>query len=443
MPLSKSAAVDQVRSMIEWRNGEKQRLDRLHKYLSGKQERHWLSSGVPAEVRSLAEMSSVNVTKFIVDSAVQSMYVDGYRAPRQSDDEPAWELWQRNRMDARQVGVHRAALGYGASYVTVLPGEPVPVLRGASPRKMTTVYGQDDDWPMWALEARRTTSGRLWRLFDETHVYWVGDESKRIPGAEPKLEFIESEAHGVGVVPVVRFRDTHDLDDEVIGVIEPITDLQDQLDLTTFSLLVAQHYGAFKQRYVLGWMADSEAQALKTSAAKFMMWEDHPDDIEVGQFDETDLAGYIESREATLRHAATISQTPVHELVGQMVNLSAEALVAARESHNRRLGEHKTVIGESWEQVFELGGYLLGEETDPKAWVRWRDVEARSLAQTADALGKLVQMLGVPPQELWERVPGVTQQEIERWKAARAEGDALGNLTALLETQMADAGALA
>jgi len=44
-------------------------------------------------------------------------------------------------------------------------------------------------------------------------------------------------------------------------------------------------------------------------------------------------------------------------------------------------------------------------------------------------------MLGVPPQELWERVPGVTQTEIERWKAAAAEGDALANLTAMLGRQ--------
>lgn len=442
MPLSQTQAVEQVRQMLEWRQSERRRLDRLHDYLRGQQTRRWLTDAIPQEVKQLAEMSSVNVTKFVVDSAVQAMYVDGYRAPEAADDEPAWDLWQRNRMDARQVGVHRAGLAYGASFVTVLPGQPVPVIRGASPRQMTVVYGEDDDWPLWALEKRRTAEGALWRLFDDTHVYWVGGEANSAWRDKDDLRFISDEAHDVGVVPVVRFRDTHDLDDDVVGVIEPLTELQDQLDLTTFSLLVSQHFGAFKQRYVLGWVAETEEQKLKASASKLWTFEDHPDELEVGEFTQTDLGGYIESREATLRHVATISQTPVHELVGQLVNLSAEALVAARDSHNRKLGEHKTVMGESWEQVLELGGRIMGQPTDPAAWVRWRDVEARSLSQTADALGKLVQSLGVPPQELWHRVPGVTQQEIERWKAAATEGDALGNLTALLETQMSGNGAL-
>lgn len=441
MPLSPSRAVDQVRSMLEWRKPEQLRLNRLHSYMRGTQTRRWLTSDVPTEVRAFANMSSVNVMKFVVDSSVQSMYVDGYRAPKESDDEPAWELWQRNQMDARQVKVHREALGYGAAYVTVLPGDPVPKTRPVSPRSMTAMYGEDDLWPMWALESRRTDQGRLWRLFDDTHVYWVGDESNS-EWAKSKLTFIQSDAHDVGVVPVVRYRDTFGLDDEIVGVVEPLLPLQDQIDLTTFSLLVAQNFGAFRQRYIIGWLADSEEQKLKAAASKLWTFDDHPDDVEIGEFQETDLKGYIDSREATLRHLATISQTPVHELVGQMINLSAEALAAARDSHNRKLGEHKTVVGEFHEQMLELGGRLMGVETDPSAWVRWRDVEARSLAQTADALGKLVQMLGVPPQELWERVPGVTQQEIEQWKAAAAEGDALGNLTALLDSQMSGNGAV-
>jgi len=52
-----------------------------------------------------------------------------------------------------------------------------------------------------------------------------------------------------------------------------------------------------------------------------------------------------------------------------------------------------------------------------------------------DALGKMAQMLGIPQQELWERVPGVTQSDVERWKAAAQQGDALGQLTQLLDRQ--------
>jgi hypothetical protein len=420
LPLDDTQAQAKVRELLEYRSMERTRLDRLHSYLRATYNFRWLSAGVPDEVKRISEISRVNVIRFIINSPVQSMFVDGFRSPKAETDEPGWDLWQRNRMDARQIGIHRAALAYGASYATVLPGKPVPVIRGASPRRMTVVYGDDDDWPEYALEKRRsiataegTERKTLWRLFDKECVYWI-------TGSEGSNQFSleKTDLHGAGVTPVIRYLSDEDLDEEVIGEIEPHIPLQDQINMTTFGLLVAQHYGAFKQRYILGWIAASEEQRLKTEASKLWTFEDTPDNVQVGEFDQTDLKGYIESRESTVRFLSTLSQTPVHELLGTVANLSAEALVAARDSANRADTEKKTLIGERHEQMLTLGAQLQGKKTDAKAWVRWRDMEPRSLAQAADALGKLAQMLGVPQEELWERVPGVMQQEVERWKEA-------------------------
>jgi hypothetical protein len=429
--LTPGQAVDQVKELISVRDGEQSRLELLRLYLRDEQRLTWLPQGTPTEVQRLARMSRVNVLPFIVSASVQALYVDHYRTHDDISEQPAWDLWRANRMKARQVGVHRSAMSYGAAYTTVLPGDPVPVIRGASPRKMTTLYADGDDWPMWALERRSTGRGQLWRLFDQELAYWVGVE----PGAD-RPTFLTAEEHGAGVCPVVRYLPTDDLDDPVQGDVEPLLRLQDQINLTTFSLLVAQHYGAHRQRYIIGWLAESEQEALKASAQKLWTFDEDPNQVKIGEFEQTDLDGYIESREASLRHLATISQTPVHELLGQLANLSAEALAAARDSHNRKLEERKTMLGESHEQTLELAGRMAGFEVDPTAWVRWRDMEARSLAQTADALGKLVQMLGVPPEALWERVPGVTQDEVQSWKALAADGDSLAGLADILQRQM-------
>jgi hypothetical protein len=343
-------------------------------------------------------------------------------------------------MDARQIGVHRAALAYGAAYVTVLPGDPVPVMRGASPRHLTAAYGDDDMWPEWALEKRRAVSGELWRLIDREAVYWI-----EIPKGSDKPALARTEIHGVTyegepVVPVVRYRETDDLDDPVTGIVEPLIPLQDQLNLTTFELLVAQHYGAFRQRYILGWIAESEEQKLKASASKLWTFEEQPGEIQVGEFSQTDLSGYIESRKETAKHLATISQTPAHELIGEMINLSAEALSAAEASKRRAITENQTMLGESHEQVLNLAGRIAGVEPDPEAYVRWRDTEARSLGMLVDALGKMVQMLGVPPQALWERAAdalGVPQQELEQWMDLAQSGDSFAGLQAFLEGQAA------
>lgn len=432
MVLSQSDALEQTNRMIEWRTAETGRLDTIRAYLRDEQRLDWLPSGTPAEVGRLARMARVNVLGFIVDSSAQSLYVDGLRS-RDAGEVPAWDLWRSNRMNARQIGVHRAALSYGSSYATVLPGDPVPVIRGVSPRRMTVVYGQDDDWPMWALEKRRTAKGQLWRLFDDEAVYWIGSEDTGTP-----LEFIDYEEHGVGAVPIVRYRESDNLDDEVTGIVEPLMRLQDQINVTTFSLLVAQHYGAHRQRYIIGWLAESEEQALKASAQKLWTFDDSPDDIKIGEFEQTQLDGYIASREATLRHLATISQTPVHELLGSLANLSAEALVAARDSHNRKLEEHRTVLGESHEQTLTLAGSLAGLEVDSASWVRWRDMEGRALSQVADALGKFAEMLGIPKRALWERAAdaiGAQQDEVETWKTMTSEDDSIAQLTDLLTRQ--------
>ena len=430
MPLTKANAIEQARELFEIRDNEKtNRLDRIHNYLTNEQTTVWLPSSVPEEVRQIAKISRVNMLKFVVKAAVQAMYVDGYRAPREADDEAAWDIWQRNRMDARQIGVHRAAISYGAAYVTVMPGVPVPVLRGASPRQMTAVYGDDDEWPVYALE--KLHSG-LYRLIDDEAVYTFQLTDDASPD---DLKWISTDEHKAGVCPVVRFRDTDDLDDPILGVVEPLIPLQDQINMTTFGLLVAQHYGAFRQRYILGWLAETEEEKLRASASKLWTFEDSPQDIQVGEFQQTNLSGYIDSREASLRHLATVSQTPAHELLGQLVNLSAEALAAAEASHRRAVTEAQTVMGEAWEQVLELASAYQGQQVNAMSYVRWKDTEARSMSQMADALGKLAIMLGVPPQELWERIPGVSQQEIDRWREAATTPEGQANLDRLQERQ--------
>jgi hypothetical protein len=432
MVLTPQQATTEVGTLRETARKEKTRLDRIRRYLRDDPNERpgWLPSGTPTEVQRLAKLSRVNMLKFVLNSRVQSMYVDGFRTP-DANDHPAWRVWQINKMDARQIGVHRAALSYGAGYVTVLPGEPAPVMRGVSPRKLTAVYGDDDDWPVFALEERRTG----WRLYDSEAVY-------TFQGNSDQLEWDSTMLHGAAfmgepVTPVVRYTDTFDLDDRARGIVEPYIPLQDQINVTTFGLLVSQHFGAFKQRYIIGWLAESEEQKLKMSASK--MWTFDDENIKVDQLDEADLTGYIKSRESTLKHLATVSQTPAHELIGEMVNISAEALVAAEASKQRALDENRTVAGEAHEQALGLASEYQGLVADPMAYVLWRGSEARSLAQVVDALGKAVQMLGIPPQALWDRVAeamGVSQQEVESWKELAAN-DPLTGLAGLLGGQAA------
>ncbi len=446
--LDPKAAIEQARHMLGIQTQEREKLNEVRRYWKGRQKLPAvIPVGTPGEVLVMERSSRVNIMPIVVNSLVQSTFVEGFRAKGESDDDAVWSTWQANRMDARQTAIHRAAYAYGTSYALVLPGEPEPVIRGLSPRSFTALYGEDPDWPMWGLE--RCGNG-LFKLYDDQGYYYVYLGQR----AEEHDQFIDAREYGVeglDFVPAVRFLDEDDLDDEdeveaegdhspplTRGQVAPLMPIQDQIDLTTFSLHIAQHYSGFRQRYIIGWTAETEEKTLKAAANRILAIDAPPegeDGVKVGEFSQTDLSGFLESREASLRHAATLSQTPVHELIGELVNMSAEALAAAEAGRDRKIAERQTLHGESHEQMFWAIGRCKGVEVLANAEVKWRDTSARAFAAVVDGLGKIATMLEVPPEELWDRIPGTTKQDIANWKAARENGDSLGRLSEILERQ--------
>ena len=189
--------------------------------------------------------------------------------------------------------------------------------------------------------------------------------------------------------------------------------------------------------------ADAEATKLRLKVEDILV-ADSPD-TKFGSLPATPLDGFIKAHEDDIKALAAVSQTPPHHLLGQMANLSAEALAAAEASLTRKVEERRTMLGESWEQLLRLAAHVTGDEEaagDFASQVRWRDTESRSLAQAADALGKLATMLGVPVEMLWEQIPGWTQQDVDRAKGLRTAGTPVDRIVAeLLAGQTSSAGA--
>ena len=481
MALSDTEALAKAKEILTGMQAERTLLDVVRQYWTGCQSLpRIMPKGAAHEVYAMARMSRVNVIGLVMETLGQSLFVEGFRGKGEAENAAVWDIWQANQFDAYQSGLHRAALAYGTAYTLVLPGDPVPVLEPKSPRQLHALYSvKDRVWPKFALERRDDST---YRLFDESNVYTFTDLQAGT------ATVTANEVHGAGVCPVVRFRERIDLDigDDVasalsaaletraepttgltiatsnerralnIGQVGPLMALQDQVDVTTFNLLVAMHFASFKQRYIMGWAGADEEQLMQDrgispeaaraaakqetlSATASRVWLFDDPDVKVGEFSETNLDGYIKAREATLRHAASTSQTPAHELIGDLVNLSAEALTAAEAGRDRKVADRETLFGEAHEQMLGLAGQLQGIEVPAAAQVVWRDTSARAFSATVDALGKLAQMLGVPAQELWERIPGVSQADIERWKKQAATGDAFGQLTDTLKAQMGPA----
>lgn len=421
---------------------ERERLDRIDRWYRWQHDDPYIPRDATKELKALRELAKTPWLGLVVTAVAQAMFVDGYRSKDAAIDATPWEAWQRNDMDARQIAVHRSALAYGQAFVTVLPGDLGAFMRGVSPRRMLAFYGDevDDDWPMYALRADPDGDSWLLRLYDDEFEWRLSADS----GGD-KVEYVEFREHGAGVCPVVRVANMLDLDGRATGEVEPFIPTAARVDKTNFDRLLAQHYNSWKVRTVAGMAKpddDEEAVHKKLELRQNDLLVAEDPDTKFGTLDETPLAGFIEAHRADVEALAAVSQTPSHQLTGQMVNLSAEALAAAESGLHRKVTERKHAFGKSWDQALRLAAALEGDAeaaADTSARVTWADMESRSLAQAVDALGKAAQMLGVPPQALWSRIPGVTKTDVEEWRQLAEQGDPLAQLNGLIERQMEDA----
>jgi hypothetical protein len=460
--------VDQVREVYsvlrEVRDLERPRLELIRAWLRNQVDDIYVPADASDEYRALvAQAKAFSILPLVVTTVVQGLFVDGYRPtgdsgrPASGEQSPLWELWQRNRMDARQVELFRPVVSYGTSFATVLPAELPDGSRSAkvsplSPWRCTALYAEDDDeWPVYAMTVpddrtldpvyRRPGAARLIgpplaRIFDATHVYVMAVD----PLGNPDTSSITLFEHGLGVCPVVRFRKVDDDGSVALGKVEPLLSLQRQINQTSFGLLMAQHYSAFRQRWATGMTIEQDEHGNVRApwvAAVNRVWQNESPDGRFGDFAETNLTGYLDSRDKGILFGSSVAQVPPHNLlIGDGVsNIAAETLAALESAHQLDVGDHKTQLGESLEQVFRLAGLAMGDLDawdDIAAEVSWRDTTPRSLGQIVDALGKMAAQLGIPVEALWTKIPGTTDQELARWKAMADEAGLMGELEALV-----------
>lgn len=421
---------------------ERRKLNRIDRWARWDHDDPHKPRHATREYRELSARAQAPWGDLIVGSVAQTLYVEGYRRPEDPKDGAGWDRWQANGMDARQVALHRAVLTYGLAYATCLPGktlggDPMPQMRGVSPREMIAVYDDpaNDEWPMYALRVQKVKKGFRYFLFDETSVHFLATKDN---GEKPT--YIAEQIHNAGVCPIVRYKNRFDLEGRAAGEIEPFIPVLGKIDQTSFDRLVVQRFASWIVRTIAGMSVTESAAAtgetvdqvkMKLKVEDFLTAEDA--DTKFGSLPATPLNGFIEAHDADLRDLAAVSQTPAFELLGQMANLSAEALAAAKSSQTAKSDERKHTIGEDHEQLFRLAAHIAGDEDGAKdfsAQVRWADTSIRSLSQAADALGKVSQMLGFPPELLWSKVPGLTQQDIEE---AKVIVQASGGMDALLK----------
>jgi hypothetical protein len=393
--------------------------------------------------RAFLREAGANWCELVANAVAERLQVVGFRFAGTGGDD-AWAIWQANQMDADAELVQSDALVCGSSFVHVQPdpGNPSGVeMTAESPREATVLY-EPGSRRRRAAGYKRFGGEHLGRhtevlILPDVIATWHADQVG-------PAEQAPNPAGAVGMIEITPQPRTHGWPRSELHSCIPI---QDRINTVLFARLVATDYSAFRQIWATGVKI---ARQTVTSAdgsevirpvapydigANRLLANENPE-ARFGSFPESALRGYLDSVEQDVNQMAAITQTPPHYLLGQIANLSADAIKAAEAGLVAKCRRRSLHVGEGWETAARYALRLTGNPAaaDLGAEVIWADFETRSLAQLADALSKLgAPPINIPQEVIWAKY-GASPQEIDRWRTLRAaeQAEALANAVGAL-----------
>lgn len=439
--------VDAMRDMLITIDDDKRQYDLARDYVKGEHERPHVPATARVEVRQIAKRSIINLMPLLIGVPSQMCFIEGYRVNEELDP-PEWQVFKRSKMASKQTVAFRAALTYGNAFLALEQGDDEQLEMKLLQTANTVAYYHDpvnDAFPVYAMTIRHRPHlerpGLLVMYDEEAVTYYDWHPSKS--GNDSEFTLRSRWPHKMGKAPIRRLVCQMDDEGTVTGLVGQMIPSQDRVNQTTFDLLVTQTFSSFKVRWASGmlgdpvWDEDPDTgelvprvdgdgnQVYKPIAVDQATWIQTDDpQARVGTLDETPLDGFLTSLDTAIRHFAVTGQLPPHNLLGNMSNVNAETLQSAMSQTVRFTHVLKQSWGDAISDLLGLASIQLGVREDLEDYdgeVRWRDMSDNTMAAVVDALGKGVQMLGIPKRSAWRRFPGVTHGELMEWEDAAEE----------------------
>jgi hypothetical protein len=421
-------------------------LDRLYPRLTERQPAlkkldDWYSGDHPAPagyekgrelLSRLLAMTNTNFMQLVVDAAMERMHVEGFRVGGEISAS-AWKIWQGNAWDLGSEMVFLESLVTSEALVlvdptlnefgvpTLTPEHPCQAIveyRPGSFRDRAAglkVYADDIDEHLVATVYTAERVDTWWAPLPKKGVVAVSRPAWEHQGSL-------SGPNPLGEVPLVPFYNRPRMLKVAASEFATVLPIQRRINKTILDRLVMQEFSAFRQKWATGIdipkdpKSGQDIEPFKVAIDR-MFTNENPEG-RFGTFEADDIEGLLKGIDADVKNIAAIVATPPHYLLGDMVNLAAEAMKAAEASLVSRVRRHMRHLEEPQEAVVRLALKAAGE-TAPDADMEtvWRNPEFRTEGELVDALTKMA-TLGVPVEALWERW-GATQTEIQRWKEMR------------------------
>lgn len=435
------------------------RFDELETYYRGHQDNRKLATAAwhRLGLSRVFPRLNANHSRLIVKAAIDRLGVLGFRLEGELDaDTEAWRIWRANDMEALSRQAHVEALVKGECPVLVEPDN-----RDASTPRLTP---QDPSevivWHESGDRRLRVAALKTWldqwtrrRMFTLYLTDRIERWQERRVGAfetgmwsealEVRPDMLERRERGnepfqlpnpLGEVPIVVLPNDPRLTGAPEGEHEVVLPLIDLYTKTLMDMAVTSHELAFPRTYATGVDQDDEepvrdavtGEVIVDAPARIRTGQDQmiilrDPEGKVGQLSAASLEGYVNMLETLRGEIATVTFRPYHYVLNMPSSVppSGESITAAEAPFADNVRGHALDLGTPWRHLVRLAFRIAGDEPRARAMatghVIWADPERRTESQHVDALGKSVEMLRLPIEAAWERLPA-SPQDIARWK---------------------------
>jgi hypothetical protein len=437
---------------------QRRHFDVMDAYYRGEPQRiPWMPEQAQKDLTRLIDLTRSNYMGLVIDSMVERMQVEGFRlGGAATGDAKTWEIWQFNNMDSGsdQLLLESAIGGRGYALVAPNPARPDrPFIYPEHPTQTIVAYvpGTARRQRAAALKVWRDEwTGRdfatlylpaaLYKYASEHPVGTVVGGTSQVPVWVPRPAELFEQKNPLGVVPVVEVPNNPRLLTGGVSEIEDVVPIQDRVNKTLADRMMAQDYGAFPQKWAIGFPSeDEDGNPQLVDVGKDRMVTSDAAETRFGQWDSAPLDPYSAAKREDVKDIASRTRTPAQYLLGEMSNVNGETLKASESGLVSKVRQRQRTSGEGLEEIARLTRAAAGlAGGDEGLETIWRNPEFRTEGELVDALVKM-STLNVPDEALWERW-GASQQEITRWKAQREEQIRLDPVGQLTRIQQQDAG---
>jgi hypothetical protein len=410
---------------------------------------------------------SDNWVQPVADAPVERLTVIGFKAAgEEKADADLWGVWQRNGLDAdSQLGFlgagnagrcHMLVWGdpddddtpcvtFEDASSSIVMYEPGSRRRRKAAlkswqdgfREYATLYLPDEVWKFERALSKGNPKSPQMAEADEVVRDWKPREVRNEPNPQP---------NPMGRVPMVELPNRPLLAADPISDVAGVIAMQDAINLLWMQLFTASDYASLAQRIVIGAevpkipILDADGQKvgekpidLRKFVQDRILWLENPE-AKVESWPAAALEPYTGVIEVAVGHIAAQTRTPPHYLIGRMVNIAGDALVAAETGLVKHCEEKQLWYGQGLREGSELIALARGETAKAQALrggsVLWKGAESRNIAQLTDSLLKLKQ-IGFPFEFLAARF-GLNPTEVADLMAMREREAELDPISAIM-----------